>query len=154
MLRPIQTVLLIQVLQSSSSGILGIALPIMMKDRQINVVTVGFVFAAMPIIFQLGRMFFATLSDFWGRRLFFVSNGILAVTSGLIYYVARTPLEYLFGKVVEGTKEGHSVGGQPCLSAGARRWTIESFGAPSNLRLCRVRRWELLCRVSDRVDTV
>ena len=105
-LRPVQTVLLIQVLQSSSSGILGIALPIMMKERQINVVTVGFVFAAMPIIFQLGRMFFATLSDFWGRRLFFVSSGLLAATSGLIYYIAHTPLEYLFGKVVEGTKEG------------------------------------------------
>jgi MFS family permease len=78
----------------------------MMKERQINVVTVGFVFAAMPIIFQLGRMLFATFSDFWGRKVFFVSNGLLAVASGLTYYVAHTPLEYLFGKVVEGTKEG------------------------------------------------
>jgi MFS family permease len=78
----------------------------MMKERQINVVTVGFVFAAMPIIFQLGRMLFATFSDFWGRKLFFVFSGLLAVASGLIYYVAYTPLEYLFGKVVEGTKEG------------------------------------------------
>jgi len=78
----------------------------MMKERQINVVTVGFVYAAMPIIFQLGRMLFATFSDFWGRKVFFLSNGFLAVASGLIYYVAHTPLEYLFGKVVEGTKEG------------------------------------------------
>jgi MFS family permease len=78
----------------------------MMKDRQIDVVTVGFVFAAMPIIFQLGRMLFATLSDFWGRKLFFVSNGLLAVASGLTYYVAHSPLEYFFGKVVEGSKEG------------------------------------------------
>ena len=105
-LRPIQSVLLIQVLHSFASGILGITLPIMMKERQINVVTVGFVFAAMPIIFQFGRMLFATFSDFWGRKLFFVSNGLLAVASGLIYYVAHTPLEYMFGKVVEGTKEG------------------------------------------------
>jgi len=105
-LRPIQTALLIQVLHSFAAGILGIALPIMMKERQVNVVTVGFVFAAMPIIFQLGRMLFATFSDFWGRKVFFVSNGLLAVASGLTYYVAHTPLEYLFGKVVEGTKEG------------------------------------------------
>jgi MFS family permease len=105
-LRPIQSVLLIQVLHSFASGILGITLPIMMKERQINVVTVGFVFAAMPVIFQFGRMLFATFSDFWGRKLFFVSNGLLAVASGLIYYVAHTPLEYIFGKVVEGTKEG------------------------------------------------
>lgn len=105
-LRPIQTALLIQVLHSFAAGILGIALPIMMKERQVNVVTVGFVFAAMPIIFQLGRMLFATFSDFWGRKLFFLFSGFLAVASGLIYYVAYTPLEYLFGKVVEGTKEG------------------------------------------------
>jgi len=105
-LRPIQSVLLIQVLHSFASGILGITLPIMMKERQINVVTVGFIFATMPIIFQFGRMLFATFSDFWGRKLFFVSNGLLAVASGLIYYAAHTPLEYMFGKVVEGTKEG------------------------------------------------
>ena len=78
----------------------------MMKERQINVATVGFVYAAMPIIFQLGRMLFATFSDFWGRKVFFLSSGLLAVASGLIYYVAYTPLEYLSGKVVEGTKDG------------------------------------------------
>ncbi len=105
-MRPTQTVLAIQVLHSLASGVLGIALPIMMKNRQIDIVTVGFIFAAMPVIFQLGRMLFATISDFWGRKLFFVFNGLLATTSGLIYYAAYTPLEYLFGKVVEGTKEG------------------------------------------------
>jgi MFS family permease len=78
----------------------------MMKERQISIVVVGFIFGAMPIIFQLGRMLFATLSDFWGRKLFFIFNGLLAIASGLIYYVAYTPLEYLFGKVVEGNKEG------------------------------------------------
>jgi MFS family permease len=78
----------------------------MMKERQIDVVTVGFVYAAMPIIFQFGRMLFATFSDFWGRKLFFLSSGLFAVASGLIYYAAYAPLEYLSGKVVEGTKDG------------------------------------------------
>ncbi len=105
-LRPIRTALIIQAVHSFAAGILGIALPIMMKERQISVVTVGFVFAAMPIIFQLGRMLFATFSDFWGRKAFFLSSGFLGVASGLIYYAAYTPLEYLFGKVVEGTKDG------------------------------------------------
>jgi MFS family permease len=78
----------------------------MMKQRQINVVTVGFVYAAMPIIFQFGRMLFATFSDFWGRKVFFLSSGLLAAASGLIYYGAYAPLQYLSGKVVEGTKDG------------------------------------------------
>jgi MFS family permease len=96
----------IQFFNSFVSGVLGVAIPLMMKERNVDVVVIGLVFAAMPLIMQFGRMFFATLSDFLGRKLFFVSNGVLGVISSLIYYVARTPLEFLFGKLMEGTKEG------------------------------------------------
>jgi predicted MFS family arabinose efflux permease len=96
----------IQFFHSFVSGVLGVAIPLMMKQRNVDVVVIGLVFAAMPLIMQFGRMFFATLSDFLGRKLFFVSNGVLGVISSLIYYVARTPLEFLFGKLMEGTKEG------------------------------------------------
>lgn len=78
----------------------------MMKEREVSIVTVGLIFAAMPMIMQLGRMIFATLSDFWGRKIFFVSSGFLNAVSSLIFFVAHTPSEYFFGKVVEGTKEG------------------------------------------------
>jgi len=105
-LNQIRTVLFIQVLNSFVSGVLGIALPLMMKARNIDVVLIGLVFACMPLVMQLGRMFFATISDFWGRKLFFLSNGVLGIVSGLIYFVANTPLEFSFGKVAEGTKEG------------------------------------------------
>jgi MFS family permease len=105
-LNQVRTVLFIQVLNSFVSGVFGVALPLMMKERNIDVVMMGFVFAAMPLIMQFGRMFFATVSDFWGRKLFFFSNGFVGVVSGMIYYFAHTPLEFLFGKVIEGTKEG------------------------------------------------
>ncbi len=94
----------IQVLNAFIGGVLGVALPLMMAERNIDIVTIGFIFAAMPMIFQLGRMVFATVSDFWGRKLFFVSNGFLSVVSNIIYWLAHTPLEFLFGKVMEGTK--------------------------------------------------
>jgi len=77
----------------------------MMQARGIDIVTIGFVFASMPMIFQVGRMFSAIVSDFWGRKLFFVLNGIAGTITNLIYYLANTPLEFLFGKVTEGTKE-------------------------------------------------
>lgn len=99
-------VFLIQFFHSFVSGVLGVAIPLMMKERNVDVVVIGLVFAAMPLIMQFGRMFFATLSDFLGRKLFFVSNGVLGVISSLLYYIARTPLEFLFGKLMEGTKEG------------------------------------------------
>ena len=122
----IRTVLLIQVLHSFVSGILGIALPLMMAERNIDVVMIGLVFASMPLIMQFGRMFFATVSDFLGRKPFFVFNGVLGVVSGLIYYIAYTPLEFLFGKVVEGTKEGTvwAVNRAFLLEKGGGHWRI------------------------------
>lgn len=122
----IRNVLLIQVFHSFVSGILGVAIPLMMEQRGINVVFIGFVFAAMPLIMQLGRIVFATFSDFWGRKLFFLSNGVFGVISGLIYYVAHTPLEFLFGKIVEGTKEGSlwAVNRAFLLEKGGGHWRI------------------------------
>ncbi len=101
----VKTVLSIQLLNSFVGGILGVVLPLMMETRGIDIVTIGFVFASMPMIFQVGRMFSAVVSDFWGRKLFFVLNGILGFITNSIYYLAYTPLEFLFGKVMEGTKD-------------------------------------------------
>jgi MFS family permease len=105
-LNQVKVALLIQVLNSIVKGILIVALPLMMKDRNIDIVTIGLIFASMPIIMQLGRIFFATISDFWGRKLFFFLNGLLGVISSSIYYLAYTPLVFLFGKISEGTKNG------------------------------------------------
>jgi len=121
----VRNVLLIQVLNSFVSGVLGITLPLMMKGRNIGIVTTGLVFASFPMIFQLGRMLFATVSDFWGRKLFFVLNGFFGIISSLIYYLAYTPLEFLFGKVVEGTKDGSlwAVNRAFLLERSERKWT-------------------------------
>jgi MFS family permease len=88
------------------SGVLGVAVPLMMKARNVDVVVMGLVFAVMPLIMQFGRMLFAVISDFFGRKIFFVLNGVLGFISSVIYYFARTPMEFLFGKSAEGTKEG------------------------------------------------
>lgn len=103
-----------------------IVLPLMMAERNIDVVTMGLVFASLPMIFQLGRMFFATVSDFWGRKFFFVLHGFLGVVSGLIYYLARTPLEFLFGKVMEGSKDGSvwAVNRAFLLEKSERKWMV------------------------------
>lgn len=96
----------IQIFHSFVSGVLGVAIPLMMKARNVDIVVIGLVFATMPLIMQFGRMLFATISDFFGRKIFFISNGVLGVISSMIYYFAWTPMEFLFGKVAEGTKEG------------------------------------------------
>ena len=75
-----------------------------MKERNIDIVTIGLIFACLPMIFQLTRMLFAVVSDFLGRKLFFVVNGFLNILSSSVYYLAYTPLQFLLGKVTEGTK--------------------------------------------------
>ena len=118
--------LLIQFFHSFASGVIGVVVPLMMKERNVDVVVIGLIFATMPLIMQFGRMVFATLSDFWGRKIFFLSNGALGFLSSLIYYFARTPLEFLFGKVAEGTKEGTlwAVNRAFLLEKSGGRWRI------------------------------
>lgn len=121
----IRVVLLIQALNSFVAGVLGIVLPLMMQERKIDIVTIGLVFASLPLIFQVGRMFFAVVSDFWGRKFFFILHGFLSVVSSGIYYIAHTPLEFLFGKVVEGTKDGSlwAVNRAFLLEHSEQKWT-------------------------------
>jgi len=99
-----KNVFIIQTMSSLIGGILSVALPLLMIDRGIDIVTLGFIFAALPIIFQCSRMIFGAISDLVGRKLFFVSNGILNVLMLIIYYFALSPLGFLFGKVIEGVK--------------------------------------------------
>ena len=102
----IRIVLLVHVFSCIAGGVLGVVLPFVMKQRNVGVVLMGFLFASMPLFMQLGRIFFAMLSDIFGRKVFFMLNGVLGAVSGLIYYLAHTPSGFLFGKVVEGTKDG------------------------------------------------
>jgi MFS family permease len=125
-LNQVRVVIFIQVLNSWIGGILGVALPLMMKERNIDIVTMGFVFASMPMIFQLGRMLFAIISDFWGRKPFFFLSGLLGVISNLIYYLAHTPIEFLFGKVMEGTNSGSlwAVNRAFLLEKSEKKWRV------------------------------
>jgi len=103
-LNQVKLTVLIQFFNSFISGVLTIALPLLMKERNIDIITIGLIFACLPMIFQLTRMLFAVVSDFLGRKLFFVLNGFLNIFSSAVYYLAYTPLQFLLGKVTEGTK--------------------------------------------------
>jgi len=95
----------IQIINSLINGILMIALPLLMLNRGIDVVSLGLIYASLPMIFQLTRLFFATLSDVKGRKLFFVSNGILNILTLFTYHLAFSPFQFLLGKITEGTRD-------------------------------------------------
>jgi len=115
----------IQFLNSFIGGILVIALPLLMIERKIDIVDIGLIFACLPIVFQFTRMLFAIVSDFLGRKLFFVLNGVLNIFSGLVYYLAYTPLQFLIGKITEGTKSA-------TLWAVNRAFLLEESGRERN----------------------
>ncbi|MGC8811985.1 MAG: MFS transporter, partial [Candidatus Aenigmatarchaeota archaeon] len=92
----------IQGIDSFVSGILTILLPLLMLERGIDIIYIGLIYSALPIIFQTTRLAFAILSDFMGRKMFFILSGILRVFFNSIYYFAFSPLEFLFGKITEG----------------------------------------------------
>jgi len=104
-LNELNRVFSIQIINSLINGILMIALPLLMLSRGIDIVSLGFIYAALPMVFQLTRLLFATLSDVRGRKLFFVSNGMLTVLTLFAYYLAFSPLKFLFGKITEGTRD-------------------------------------------------
>ena len=118
-------VLFIQLLNSFVSGILAVALPLLMTERNINVVIIGLVFASMPIFKQVQRIFLAAISDFWGRKPFFALSGTLGLISNSTYYLAHSPLAYLLGKIIEGSKEAclWAVNRPFLLEMSERKWT-------------------------------
>ena len=94
-----------QTLNSIISGMLTILIPLLMIERNIDVVTIGFVFAAMPFVFQTIRLLFGAISDIIGRKIFFVLNSLLNIIVLIIYSIAATPLIFLSGKITEGVKD-------------------------------------------------
>lgn len=97
---------LLQIIESFIVGVLTIVLPLLMKERNISIVEIGIIFSIQPIIFQLVRLSFSILSEFYGRKVFFVFNSIITVLSNLTYYLAYSPLSYAFGKIMEAVKDG------------------------------------------------
>ncbi len=102
----VKKIFAIQIVNSIITGILTIALPLLMKERDVSIVQMGLIFSLMPIIFQLTRLSFGVLSDFLGRKIFLVFNSVLAVLSNITYYFAYSPLSYASGKIAEGVKDG------------------------------------------------
>jgi len=102
----VKKIFAIQIVNSIITGILTITLPLLMKERDIDIVQMGLIFSVMPMIFQLTRLSFGVLSDFLGRKIFLVFNSVLALLSNITYYFAYSPLSYASGKIAEGVKDG------------------------------------------------
>lgn len=97
--------LAIQSISSFVSGALSILIPLLLIERNISIQNIGLIFAIYPIVFQLGRVSFGVISDFFGRKPFYVLNIFFGVITNIIYYFSFSILGYASGKLFEGLKD-------------------------------------------------
>lgn len=103
-MKGMKNILFIQSFHSFTNNILFILVPLMMAERNIDITTIGLVFAVAPMIFQLSRMGFAAISDMIGRRIFYISHGLLTTIVSAIYYFAKTPFGFLYGNIFQSVR--------------------------------------------------
>jgi len=100
-MKNINNAFFIQGINAFIGGSLEILLPLLLIEKNIRIEYIGLIFALGPLVFQTSRVIFAILSDFFGRKKFFILNSILTPISSLIYYISSSPLVYAFGKVLD-----------------------------------------------------
>jgi len=94
----------IQAINAFIRGMIFIVIPLMMLDRGIAIESMGLIFAVLPLVTQLNRLLFGTISDYIGRKKFYFFNGIMNMLFLGVYYTATTPFGFLFGKITEGIR--------------------------------------------------
>lgn len=100
----IKNAFIIQVINAFVYGAMTIIIPLLMIERGIDIESMGLIFAVLPIIAQTARITFAMISDFVGRKIFYGLNSVMNIVFMGIYYFATRPLEFLFGKFMEGIR--------------------------------------------------
>ena len=118
--------LTIQSIYMLESGALSTILPLLMKEEGLSVGQIGIVYSIEPILFQLTRLFFGALSDFIGRKPFYVLNGIGSLLSFIGYYLARTPIDFAAGRILSAFQGA-------CMWAVNRAYLLEQRGGGLSL---------------------
>ncbi|MCS7386487.1 MAG: MFS transporter [archaeon GB-1867-005] len=95
-------VLLTSFLTSFVLGGLGIAIPLVLLERNVGLAEIGLIMSILPLVFLFVRILFAALADQVGWSPLFVVNWLALSLASIIYLVAGSPLDFALGKVMEG----------------------------------------------------
>ncbi|MCW3997204.1 MAG: MFS transporter [Candidatus Bathyarchaeota archaeon] len=88
------------------SGGLTLIIPLLLLERNVDLVEIGLVLSILPLVFLLVRLVIALIADSRGwNRLHLLFNWPGSVISVLIYLVANSTPFFLFGKIFEAIKE-------------------------------------------------
>jgi hypothetical protein len=88
------------------SGGLTLAIPLLLLERNIDLVEIGLVISILPLVFMVARLFVALVADLKGwNRVYTLLNWPSSLLATFIYFVANSTPMFLMGKIAEAMKE-------------------------------------------------
>ena len=88
------------------SGGLTLAIPLLLLERNVDLVEIGLILSVFPLVFLLTRLFLALIADLKGwNRFYLLINWPSNILSTIIYLIANSAPMFLIGKLVEAMKE-------------------------------------------------
>ncbi len=83
-----------------------LAIPLLLLERNVNLVEIGFVISILPIVFLVVRLLMALVADLRGwNRFYLLLNWPGSLLSTFIYFIASSTPMFLAGKIAEAVKE-------------------------------------------------
>jgi len=102
----LKRILSITFLNSFVSGGVTLIIPLLLLDRNIDLIEIGIIISVLPLVFFIVRILFAALADLKGwNRFYLLVNWPASLFSTLIFVVANSTPFFLLGKLVEAVKE-------------------------------------------------
>jgi hypothetical protein len=88
------------------SGGLTIAIPLLLLERNVDLVEIGLVLSVLPLVFLVARLLLALVADLKGwNRFYLLLNWPSNLLCTFIYFVANSTPMFLIGKIAEAMKE-------------------------------------------------
>jgi predicted MFS family arabinose efflux permease len=103
---PMKRILAITFLNFFISGGLTLAIPLLLLERNVDLIEIGLVISILPIVFLLVRLLMALVADLKGwNRFYLLLNCPSSLLSTFIYFIASSTPMFLIGKIAEAVKE-------------------------------------------------
>ncbi|MCW4055033.1 MAG: MFS transporter [Candidatus Bathyarchaeota archaeon] len=88
------------------SGGLTLAIPLLLLERNVDLVEIGMIISVMPIVFMVVRLLMAAIADSKGwNRFYILLNWPWSILSTFVYFIASSTATFFLGKVLEALKE-------------------------------------------------
>ncbi len=87
-------------------GGLTLAIPLLLLDRNVDLVQISVVISVLPLVFMIVRLLMAVIADSKGwNRFYLLLNWPWSVLSTFMYLIASSTPMFLLGKIFEALKE-------------------------------------------------